>query len=1032
MSQIVKSDRSTVTQWQQQQQQQDTAAVLLQQQAVVPEPQQPQQVQQLQDNSVIAEAVEAGIIATAADGGGGVADEVTAHEADKRSSADATAARREKGLILLLRMHYKQLPDSFKVHPSSLPQQTATAQVQQPEQQQANTAAAAAVAGSSEGEQISAASNPWSVIGRCCRMYWPDDDAWYEADVTGYDSSSKQHKLWYHIDEVSEDIDLVQEEKQGRVQWLPLADKIKWPKAPQKNQEEEASAAAGGAWGGTAADGVMTSGMFGWQQAAAVTGGGGILLQQQLQQQQLLMQLAAAGVQMQQSQADPAAAVQQAAQLPAGFPRITAMSRNPLDTAGVNLLQLAASNVNLQQQMQRMLQQQQEQYMEFSAAQPDPAPTALAAVGWRVGIFCQHAGAFYYGQITAYDNESDSHIVQYDDGVSASVRLSESRLDWVSADGQDMGQAGQQIHQDYMKQRLVAAAEQQQQNQLQQQMSNSNGQQVLLLQLQLQQIQAEIQQLGLQPGMQVPLHLQQRLQQVLLALQQHQQQQLLQQQQHMGEAVMETAAADAGGHAAAAAGGGKSGPKPGAPTRVDIICGTNTAVFDCTRMAVMNGSGGYISPTEFERLSGKGSSKKWKCTIRVRKANGLPGITMGDWLIQMGYDQPKQPSAAGGEGSGRVRTSLNDIRRQYASRSAAQSRSAAAAPKPRAGSSSAAADNGRPSSSAGQTVVTARGVALHREGCMCVICKQARRKAAQEAGMAPNPEDAYVPRQPGEGKPGPSSSRPAAGRGSYTKPVPARSTSLVVQDGALIRSDDLADQRRKKLNLPPVLVGKRAYVRAVPQLVRGAAVHQPWEIPESRSFTAEEWEAMHSGKSAAAEGAVSGDTGAAAAAGSRAGTPSIGNSRPSTPLLPAAAGDDETAAAAEDGEVQDKQLVQQQQSEKSEKKGSRSQTWREKLRVCQTLEPKRITFGKSGIHGWGIFARASIPQDTMVTEFRGQLVRCILADVREHKYRKEVRGLQETSGSPDDQPADLGLGFIIGLLWVHQACTLKSASQENA
>lgn len=62
------------------------------------------------------------------------------------------------------------------------------------------------------------------------------------------------------------------------------------------------------------------------------------------------------------------------------------------------------------------------------------------------------------------------------------------------------------------------------------------------------------------------------------------------------------------------------------------------------------------------------------------------------------------------------------------------------------------------------------------------------------------------------------------------------------------------------------------------------------------------------------------------------------------------------------------------------------------LRVCQALEPKRITFGKSGIHGWGIFARQAIPADTMVTEFRGQLIRGILADVREARYRKQVRG----------------------------------------
>jgi SET domain-containing protein len=87
------------------------------------------------------------------------------------------------------------------------------------------------------------------------------------------------------------------------------------------------------------------------------------------------------------------------------------------------------------------------------------------------------------------------------------------------------------------------------------------------------------------------------------------------------------------------------------------------------------------------------------------------------------------------------------------------------------------------------------------------------------------------------------------------------------------------------------------------------------------------------------------------------------------------------------------QTNQQQQQQGGEKpqRGSRTQTWREKLRLCRSLEPKRITFGKSGIHGWGIFARRPIAQDSMVTEFRGQLVRQIMADVREVAYRKQVR-----------------------------------------
>lgn len=64
------------------------------------------------------------------------------------------------------------------------------------------------------------------------RVYWPDDDAWYDADVVGWDPESRKHKLWYHIDENSEELDLVEEEAGSRLQWLPATDSSFWPPAP--------------------------------------------------------------------------------------------------------------------------------------------------------------------------------------------------------------------------------------------------------------------------------------------------------------------------------------------------------------------------------------------------------------------------------------------------------------------------------------------------------------------------------------------------------------------------------------------------------------------------------------------------------------------------------------------------------------------------------------------------------------------------------------------------------------------------------
>jgi hypothetical protein len=419
----------------------------------------------------------------------------------------------------------------------------------------------------------------------------------------------------------------------------------------------------------------------------------------------------------------------------------------------------------------------------------------------------------------------------------------------------------------------------------------------------------------------------------------------------------------------------QTGPLPDAPKQVDVICGPNQAVFDCVRMAVMTQEGMLISPTEFERQSGKGCSKKWKATIRVRKANGFPGMTMGDWLLQMGYEQPR-PVPTPGEG-GRS-NSLNEIRRRTFSRRAM---ALGASPPAASGVSGDAREGFVPPSCAPACGGGAqnRGTTSHRPNCMCVICKQARRKAAQAKGL-PYTEDGQ--------------------RVELLGPAAAAKA---------------ATEASKAFKVPDWLIGKRAFVQAVPHLVRGAMQHQLWEVPESRSYTPAEWEAAQ----AAEEDPSAAAAAAAAGGGSRPGTPglSVGpDSRASTPGpadAPAAAagaadsagGDVIMTDAAAAGEGEGDQQQQQGaagaagaagQQQQLVVKGGRSTTWRSKLRVCQALEPKRITFGKSGIHGWGIFARRAIPADTMVTEFRGQLIRGILADVREAGYRKQVGGLGQT------------------------------------
>ena len=42
---------------------------------------------------------------------------------------------------------------------------------------------------------------------------------------------------------------------------------------------------------------------------------------------------------------------------------------------------------------------------------------------------------------------------------------------------------------------------------------------------------------------------------------------------------------------------------------------------------------------------------------------------------------------------------------------------------------------------------------------------------------------------------------------------------------------------------------------------------------------------------------------------------------------------------------------------------------------------------QSGIHGWGLFARKQLKQDSMVIEYRGDLLRRTAADAREKAYQ---------------------------------------------
>lgn len=347
------------------------------------------------------------------------------------------------------------------------------------------------------------------------------------------------------------------------------------------------------------------------------------------------------------------------------------------------------------------------------------------------------------------------------------------------------------------------------------------------------------------------------------------------------------------------------------PETIPVVCNGIRGVFNLRRLIItLRQTGVEVSPTEFERRAGRAAAKKWKTSIRLDKGDGVPGMTMESWLVSMGIDEGRPVRASKG--------TLSTIRRRQATRGGV------------GGGGGGGGLDGALDGGLGRSGL--RGKPGHRTGCMCVICKQARRSGKVWAGMTGKTKE---------------------GAGA--------------DDGMLSAGGNIGQYASDPT---AVRYGKRAYLDALPQVVGAGpkAIHLH-EIPPSRCWTSGEWAAHRLRYHIAKDAERTGD----------APPPALAQAAP--PVLLAGGGtailEDNLAAAVSLGP--------------GATGGGRTLTLKEKLDLCNATEHERLAFGKSGIHGWGLFAKVPIRQDMMVVEFRGELLRRSAADAREAQYLAQGR-----------------------------------------
>jgi hypothetical protein len=91
------------------------------------------------------------------------------------------------------------------------------------------------------------------------------------------------------------------------------------------------------------------------------------------------------------------------------------------------------------------------------------------------------------------------------------------------------------------------------------------------------------------------------------------------------------------------------------------------------------------------------------------------------------------------------------------------------------------------------------------------------------------------------------------------------------------------------------------------------------------------------------------------------------------------------------------------------KRGVGDRSLGERLKEMRRRERDTFTFAKSGIHGWGLVALRDVAADTFVTEYRGDVVRRCVADVRERAYKVRERDREREGERGIEREAESGI-----------------------